>query len=514
LKDGSLYNHIDGGHSHFPLGRRKVGVIASSGAPFHVRDVRPDMDWLSDPQWIRDEEIHSFVGQPIIHKKEVLGVFSVFSRGRHGQYVVERMRMVADYLAVVIANTRAFEDLEKLKRRLEIENDYLRQSLSVQQCLPGLVGRSPALEYIREQIMQVARTDAVVLITGESGTGKELVAEEVHRQSGVADGPLIKVNCPSIPAELFESEFFGHARGAFTGAVASRMGYFEAANNGTLFLDEIGELPLQLQSKLLRVLQEHEYHRVGEDRSRTLRTRVVAATNRNLARMVREGRFRQDLYYRLNVFPIETPPLRARREDIPLLASFFLERCARDLQRPGLELTKAQMDCLQKYDWPGNIRELQNVIRRGAIMGRGRSVNLDFMRRQLDEQELYETARTDRAPAPGYPQSPAYAPAPDYAGPAGFGAAPVRMPDRMPEREPAPAADRMPAQAGAPEGRRRILTEKEMREFEKENLVQALTASNGRIYGDRGAAAMLGIKPTTLVSRIAKLGLGRDQRDS
>ena len=452
IAKGNDCTNIEGQHKRFPLAIRKVGLIAATGAGFHVQNVREDMDWISDPGWINHEGIQSFLGQPIIYRKEILGVFAVFSRGNHGQYVMERLRMVADHLAIAIANARAFEALEQLKRRLEIENDYLRQSTAMSQCLPGLVGESPALHLIKEQILQVAPTNAVVLITGESGTGKEMVATELHRQSRVADGPLVKVNCPSIPSELFESEFFGHVKGAFTGATTARIGFFEAANNGTLFLDEIGEIPLQLQSKLLRVLQESEYHRVGEERSRTLRTRVVAATNRNLAQMVAEGRFREDLYYRLNVFPIETPPLRERREDIPLLAECFLAQSAKELERPGLRFLPDQLDRLSSYNWPGNIRELQNVIRRAAILAKSGIVDVRFLDLQSE--------------------------------------APARAPSVQPDRTT-------------------VLTEEDMIAFEKQNIANALRRCNGKIYGSNGAAALIGIRPTTLVSRIAKFGLSK-----
>lgn len=444
---------INGRHQRFPLGFRKVGLIAASGAAFHVQHVTWNMDWVSDPEWLRSEGIRSFMGQPLIYKKNILGVFVVFSRGDHGQYVMERLRMVADHLAIAIANARAFEALEQLKRRLEIENDYLRQSTALSQCLSGLVGESPALLRVKELILQVAPTNAVVLITGESGTGKEMVATEVHRQSRVADGPLVKVNCPSIPSELFESEFFGHARGAFTGATTTRIGFFEAANNGTLFLDEIGEIPLLLQGKLLRVLQESEYHRVGEDRSRTLHTRVVAATNRDLARMVAEGRFREDLYYRLNVFPIKTPALRERREDIPLLAEAFLTQCAKELERPGLYLRSDQLELLMNYNWRGNIRELQNVIRRAAIAAHGNIVDLRFL--ELHEDAL-QSKRVSSSP-----------------------------------------------------GIESVLSEEEMLAFEKQNIVNALRRCNGKIYGANGAAALLGLRPTTLVSRITKFGISK-----
>lgn len=450
LLDGSSCTRLNGAHSRFPLGIRKVGQIAATGESICISDIQKDCAWASDCTWMRQERVHSFLGQPIIFRKKVLGVFAVFSRGDHGLYVMERLRMVADYMAVAIANTRAFEKLEQYRRRLEIENDYLRQNSAIDQCLPGLVGESSGMRRVKEQILQVAPTKAIVLITGESGTGKEIVATELHRKSRVADGPLVKVNCSSVPAELFESEFFGHVRGAFTGANAARIGFFEAANNGTLFLDEVGEIPLALQSKLLRVLQENEYHRVGEERTRTLNTRVIAATNRDLALMVSENRFRADLYYRLNVFPIETPPLRERREDIELLAEFFLAQCARELGRPGLHLQPEQVQLLTGYDWPGNIRELQNVIRRAAITAKGNSVDLRFMEIRPEVAACRET------PEPW-----------------------------------------------------RIMTEEEFVNLGKRNMSRALKFCNGKVYGSHGAASLLGLRPTTLLSRLTKFGIDR-----
>jgi DNA-binding NtrC family response regulator len=235
----------------------------------------------------------------------------------------------------------------------------------------GIIGQSLAFRQINKQIEMVAPTEATVLILGETGTGKELIAQELHRRSRRSDKPLVRVNCACIPKELYESEFFGHARGSFTGAVKDRLGRFEAADGGTLFLDEIGEIPLELQSKLLRVLQEKCYERVGEEKTRRADVRIVAATNRDLDKEVAAGRFREDLYYRLNVFPIKVAPLRDRREDIPLLATHFVELSSNQLGCPKPILTRAGLETLQGYDWPGNIRELQNVIERGVIMTRG-----------------------------------------------------------------------------------------------------------------------------------------------
>src|SRR6185437_4789595 len=241
-----------------------------------------------------------------------------------------------------------------------------------------IVGRSPALEEVLHKVEMVARTDTAVLITGESGTGKELVARAIHDRSVRRDRPLVTVNCASVPRELFESEFFGHVKGAFTGALRDRAGRFQLADNGTIFLDEVGEIPVELQSKLLRVLQEQRVERVGEDRVRQLDVRVIAATNHNLQQDCDAGRFRRDLYYRLSVFPIELPPLRDRREDIRLLAEHFLSLAARRLNCPEVRLTDDGLERLIAYDWPGNIRELHNVIDRAVILSQRGPLRIDL----------------------------------------------------------------------------------------------------------------------------------------
>jgi transcriptional regulator with GAF, ATPase, and Fis domain len=298
----------------------------------------------------------------------------------------------------------------------------------------------------------VAPTDAAVLILGESGTGKELVAREVHRRSGRSARPLIKVNCAAVPRELYESEFFGHARGAFTGALRDRAGRFELADGGTLFLDEVGEIPLELQAKLLRVLQEGELERVGEERTRRVDVRLIAATNRDLRAEAEAGRFRQDLYYRLSVFPIELPPLRRRVEDIPPLAEHFLALAARKLGRPKPRLTLADAQRLQRYRWPGNVRELQHVIERAVIIADGARLVIEL------------------------PADPAAA---------------------LPETRPSPLRDHDD----------RVLTDAEVRRLEADNIRAALRRTAGKVSGPGGAAELLGIKPTTLASRIKTLGL-------
>lgn len=337
-------------------------------------------------------------------------------------------------------------EIEKLK-------NVLREELHTE---GDFVGESACIKNILKQIELVAPTDATVLILGESGTGKERIAREIHRRSLRADRPLIVVNCATIPRELYESEFFGHVKGAFTGAVRDRQGRFEAADGGTLFLDEVGEIPLELQSKLLRVLQEGHYERVGDTRTRKVNVRIIAATNRDLKQAVEEKAFREDLYYRLNVFPIEVAPLRSRKEDIPLLANHFLGLAAQRLKRPPPRLTEADIRDLQRYDWPGNIRELQNVIERAVILSRADVVQFDLPHE---------------------------------------GMKPV---------ERAPMAISGPLTPG-----NTVLTEKEMRELERENIRAALSRAGGKVYGPGGAAEMLGIKATTLIARMKKMGIPR-----
>jgi len=314
------------------------------------------------------------------------------------------------------------------------------------------------LKQVVSQIDVVAPTEASVLILGETGTGKELVAHEIHRRSARKDGPLVRVNCASIPRELFESEFFGHVRGSFTGAVKDRAGRFETAEGGTIFLDEVGEIPLDIQNKLLRILQEKRYERVGDDRTRRADVRVVAATNRDLKKEVAAGRFREDLYYRLNVFPLQVPPLRARMDDIPSLAKHFVDLSTRELKCAKPRLTRAAVTKLQSYDWPGNVRELRNVIERAVILARGGVLEFD----------LPITAQA----APG--------------------------------GQPTPTAGTATA-AG-------FLTEAELQRFERDNLLRALEAAHWKIGGPDGAAELLGVKPTTLLSRMDKAGLKRPER--
>ena len=365
----------------------------------------------------------------------------------YGQEITD-LKQAEEELRVALAEVQALKD------RLHDENVYLQEELKTHQGFEHIIGESSAIKNVLAAIETVAPTEANVVITGETGTGKELVARAIHALSSRKNKPLIKVNCASIPRELFESEFFGHVRGAFTGAVQDRVGRFQLADKGTLFLDEVGEIRLETQSKLLRVIQEGEFERIGEGKTRTVDVRIIAASNRDLKGEVEAGRFRQDLYYRLNVFPIEVAPLRHRVDDIPLLASRYLELAVQRLNLPAPVLTGDQMRRLKEYEWPGNVRELQNLIERFVITQRGGRGQLDLPAGKS------RRARTDNG-----------------------------------EQTPKEDVE--------------VIPEAEMRRLERENILAALKQSSWRIYGSDGAAELLGVKPTTLASRVKKMGLAR-----
>lgn len=451
--DGRHWTETEGsGFYRFPLGSRKVGSIALTNKPLEVACISGSESWIADPDWIKSEGIVSFAGQPLICRGETLGVIAVFSRCVFEQGSMELLRMVADHIAYSIANARLFEIADALNQQKELENAHLREELYEARKFTGIIGESAAITEIREQIHIVGGTEATVLIQGDSGTGKELVAHELHKQSKRNNNPFIKINCAAIPQHLFESEFFGHVKGAFTGAINDRMGFFQVANGGTLFLDEVAEIPLELQGKLLRVIQEGEFRRVGEEKVRCTNVRLIAATNKNLKEAIQRRTFRDDLYYRLQVFPIVMPNLKEREEDIPLLVQHFIGVFCKKNGRSTFDLSDEQMHRLQQYDWPGNIRELQNFVERMVITGR-------------PEQALDYLAIC--GPAEGKEKA--------FVQPSGIA--------------------------------QRILTDAQMRQMEKANLKAALERTNWLVYGSRGAAALLGIKPTTLISRLKRFDL-------
>jgi DNA-binding NtrC family response regulator len=358
-----------------------------------------------------------------------------------------------DLLAAVKQAVQRGRTIHQLSDESAEDRSFLKDELGTESSFSEIVGNSPALRQVLRQVELVAPSDATVLILGETGTGKELIASAIHRRSRRRDKPLVRVNCTSILKELFESEFFGHAKGAFTGAIRDRAGRFEVAAGGTLFLDEVGEIPRELQSKLLRVLQEKSYERVGEEKTRRTDVRILAATNRDLEKEIAAGRFREDLYYRLNVFPVKVAPLRERTEDIAILGAHFVQLAAKELGLPKPRLTRAGIENLLNYDWPGNIRELRNVVERAVILARGGALEFDLLG--------------------------------NGSNPASF----ERIEINRPESE--------------------ILTEPEMRRRERENIFVVLEKAGWKIKGAGGAAELLGVNPSTLTYRIAKLGLKR-----
>ncbi|CAI2717580.1 sigma-54-dependent Fis family transcriptional regulator [Nitrospina watsonii] len=444
---------LEDDYLRIPLGVGKVGRCAVTGEIADTLSLADDLDFAVSKRWGEAMQVIGLAVLPVVFQGKVLGVCG-FVPLKEVDMEGEGLfwgRLVADHLAVSITNAEAFEQIETLNKQLTDDYEYLSEELVESQAFGDIIGQSVSLNAVLRQIEMVAKTDASILITGESGTGKELVAREVHKRGPRWKRPMIKVNCASIPRDLYESEFFGHLKGAFTGAVQDRKGRFELANGGTLFLDEVGEIPLEVQSKLLRVLQEGEYERVGDERTRTTDVRILAATNRDLKREVKEGRFREDLYYRLNVFPIELPPLRERTEDIPLLALHFIEAARRKFNQTVKPPSRAVLSTLQKYSWPGNIRELQNLVERAVITSAAGRLKFDL---------------------------------PGVSEPRESAAQPVSQPA---EEE--------------------VIPEAEMRKREKENILRALQQAGGKIYGDDGAAKRLDIKPTTLATRIKAMGL-------
>ena len=423
----TVFHHTHQDGSHYPSHSCPIYAAFNDGI-VHVVD--NEVFWRKDGSHFPVE----YTSTPIRDEGRLVGAVVVFRDVSERRDAEKRLRL-------------ALAEVESLKERLEMENAYLQEEIRAEH------NYEPIKHCIR-QIRLVAPTDAPVLITGESGTGKELIARAIHQSSPRSQRPLIRVNCAAIPRDLFESEFFGHVRGAFTGATVDRPGRFELADGGTIFLDEVGELPLDLQGKLLRVLQDQQFERVGDTRTRSVNVRIIAATNRHLRRDVEERLFREDLYFRLNVFPIESAPLRQRVEDIPLLATHLIEQACKKLNKPPMALSLADLKKLQSYAWPGNIRELENIVERAVIVSAAGRLHIELP---------VGGPLSNAAPLTGQPTTQTAL-----------------------------------HTAGL------VMTEQERRMGERDNIINALRQTQGKVAGREGAAALLGMKPPSLYSRLRR----------
>ena len=424
------HSHADG--SIYPREQCPIYAALTDG---EIHRVENEVFWHRDGSSIPVE----YTSTPMMRAGEPIGAVVVF-------------RDVSDRKEIERQRESAYEEIQQLKEKLELERDYLRDEVNTAGNFGEIIGESEALKRTLSQVEAVARTPASVLILGESGVGKEMIARAIHCQSDRADKPMVKVNCASIPTELFESEFFGHVKGSFTGAHQDRIGRLQLADGGTLFLDEVGEIPLAQQGKLLRALQENEFERVGDDKTMQVNVRVVAATNRDLAKEIKAGRFREDLFYRLSVFPIEVPPLRDRISDVVPIAISFLEKACRELGRDPMKFSQSHISLLKNHSWPGNIRELKNTIDRAVISSTGKKLRLDLA---LVSVPVEESGTTE-----------------------------------LPSAEAST-----------------YLTSTEFKALEKANITAALQHANWRTWGDQGAAALLGVKPSTLAYQMKTLGI-------
>jgi len=430
-----------------PLSDHHVSAVASSRRPFVCRDLQREQLFPRDEKLLQ-YGVQSYISLPLIRRDEVIGAvdFISFEKRAFDDSEVQLLQDVLEIVSIAVSNALAYEEITALKEQLQAENRLLQDEIVQRSIYEEIVGSSQSLRNVLGAIDKVAPTDSTVLITGETGTGKELVAHAIHKRSPRSGRALVKVNCAALPAELIASELFGHEKGAFTGALQQRIGRFETAHGGTIFLDEIGELTQEMQIALLRVLQEKEFERVGGNKTIHTDVRVIAATNRNLEREVADGRFRTDLYYRLNVFPMHVPSLRERADDIPVLVDYFISRFAGRMGKRIRQIDKRTFDAMQQYSWPGNIRELQNVIERGVI---------------LAEAEVF---RID--------------------------------PGTLPQES------RGSAEIAAPAG-------ESTREQQKARIEAVLKETRGRIAGPDGAAARLGMPASTLESKIRTLKINK-----
>jgi formate hydrogenlyase transcriptional activator len=432
--------------SALPVGEGPAGWVWRTQQPLIISNMAAETRWPRFRQNVKDR-INSLCDLPLTTARQRLGALAFGSKhiAAYDAADVDFLQLVANQVAVAVENALAFDEIQTLKNKLQQEKVYLEEEVRTEHDFGEIVGQSAALRQVLKEVETVAPTDSTVLIFGETGTGKELIARALHDLSPRRERTFVKLNCAAIPTGLLESELFGHEKGAFTGAITQKVGRFELAHQGTLFLDEVGDIPAELQPKLLRALQEQEFERLGSTRTIRVDVRLVAATNRDLGQMVQGGRFRGDLYYRLNVFPITLPPLRERRQDIPMLARHFTERFSRRMGRQIETIPAAVMDALVRYPWPGNIREMQNVIERAVILSPGPALRIP----------------------PG-------------------------------DLKPGPAPADLPADVPVT-----------LADAEREHILRALRAAHWVLRGADGAAARLGMKRSTLQWKMKKLGISR-----
>ena len=411
---------------------------------------------------------------PLVSRGRALGILRV-GRTAERPYdadEIDFLRLIGGQIAIAIENALAYEEITRLKDKLAEEKLYLEEEFRSEMGFERIIGSSPALRHVLQMVETVAPSDSTVLLLGETGTGKELIARAIHERSRRKDRTFVKLNCAAIPTGLLESELFGHEKGAFTGAISQKVGRMELADQGTLFLDEVGDIPPEIQPKLLRVLQEREFERLGSTHTRKVNVRIVAATNRNLEEMVADREFRNDLYYRLNVFPIRIPPLRDRREDIPLLVGYFVQKCAKQMQKRIESVPVSVMKGLTAWEWPGNIRELENFVERAVILTRGKSLEAplaELLSRSQKNKHVPFSAQPAQASAPRAEDDIARIVRETVASMKGKGA------------------------------------ESEHAKKQHDEIVRVLTKCKGRVGGTEGAAARMGISRTTLISRMKRL---------
>jgi formate hydrogenlyase transcriptional activator len=457
----------------FPLAGSPQGLAFTSRRPVVVRNL--DLKEFTAPQikHAYDDGLRSGCIIPLIAHERVRGTLDIASRSENAftEGDAELLTHIAKQIAIAVENALAYREITVLKDKLAQEKLYLEEEIRTELNFDQIVGDSPALRQVLELVETVAPSDSTVLLLGETGTGKELVARAIHDHSRRKGRTFVKLNCAAIPTGLFESELFGHEKGAFTGAISQKVGRLELADKGTLFLDEVGDVPLEIQPKLLRALQEREFERLGSTRTKRVDMRLVAATNRDLESMIAAREFRSDLYYRLNVFPVRIPPLRERREDIPLLARYFVQKFAGQMQKRIETIPVAHMKALTEWDWPGNIRELQNFIERAVILTRGRALEAPLA--QLRKIRTCEPTQT--GVAQGHEE----------------------------------IARIVKETINALDGRK-VVADEQARQ-QRAEIVRVLGETKGRVGGAEGAAARLGINRTTLLSRMKKLGIDPKQ---